>query len=115
MIATMSIHGPTYMTAAAMTQDPIHRMKLVMTGSLSFVYPCHRFDKPLNPVLGETYQGYHNDGTNVYMEQVSHHPPISYMLQTGPNDMYRFWGYSSFTPKAHMNSIDLVVKGGKWI
>jgi len=49
------------------------------------------------------------------MEQVSHHPPVSYMMQQGPNNSYRWYGYSSFTPKAHMNSIDLVVKGGKWV
>ena len=115
MIATMTVHTPTYLTAAAYETDPVRRMKLVMTTSLSFLYTCHRFDKPLNPVLGETYQGYHDDGTRVYMEQVTHHPPVSYMLQEGPNKLYRWWGYSSFSPKAHMNSIDLVVKGGKWI
>lgn len=49
------------------------------------------------------------------MEQVTHHPPVSYMLQVGPNNLYRWWGYSSYTPKAHMNSLDLVVKGGKWV
>lgn len=68
MIATMSIHSPLYMNAAALTTDPVQRMKLVMTTSLSFLYSCHRFDKPLNPVLGETYQGYHDDGTEVCME-----------------------------------------------
>lgn len=115
MIATMSVHTPTYMTAAAYATDPIERMKLVMTCSLSFLYTCHRFDKPLNPVLGETYQGEHDDGTKIYMEQVTHHPPVSYMYQEGPNKLYKWWGYSSFSPKAHMNSIDLVVKGGKWV
>jgi len=68
MVATMSIHSPLYMNAAALTPDPIQRMKLVMTTSLSFLYPCHRFDKPLNPVLGETYQGILDDGTEVCME-----------------------------------------------
>jgi hypothetical protein len=115
MIATMSLHSPLYMNAAAITTEPVERMKLVMTTSLSFLYSCHRFDKPLNPVLGETYQGRHDDGTKIYMEQVSHHPPVSYMMQQGPNNSYRWYGYSSFTPKAHMNSIDLVVKGGKWV
>ncbi len=115
MVATMSIHSPLYMNAAALTNDPIQRMKLVMTASLSFLYATHRFDKPLNPVLGETYQGYHDDGTEVCMEQVTHHPPISYMYQTGPDNIYRWWGYSSYTPKAHMNSFDLNVKGMKCV
>jgi len=39
-----------------MIDNPLERMKLVMTQSLSFIYPTHCFDKPLNPILGETYQ-----------------------------------------------------------
>ncbi len=80
LIATMSKHSPLYMTAAALTSDPIERMKFVMVTSLSFVQPCHIFDKPLNPILGETYQGSLADGSTVYMEQVTHHPPISYFF-----------------------------------
>ena len=114
-VTTMSIHTPLYLNAAAHTSDPVEKMKLVMTTSLSFIHPCHIWDKPLNPILGETYQGDLEDGTTVFMEQVCHHPPISYMLQVGPNNSYRWWGYSSFTPKAHMNSIDLNVEGVKFI
>ena len=50
----MSIHAPIYMTRAALATDPIERMKFVLTTSLSFLQPCHVFNKPLNPILGET-------------------------------------------------------------
>ena len=53
------------------------------------------------------------DGTEVMLEQVCHHPPISFMLLEGPNGIYRYSSYSSFSPKAHLNSIDLNVKGRK--
>jgi hypothetical protein len=33
-------------------------------------------DKPFNPLLGETYQGLINQ-CPIYLEQISHHPPIS--------------------------------------
>jgi hypothetical protein len=33
--------------------------------------------KPFNPILGETYQGNFDDGTEVYCEHTSHHPPIT--------------------------------------
>jgi len=69
----------------------------------------------LNPILGETLQGRLADGTYVYLEQICHHPPISYICQEGPDDLYRWDGYSSFTTRVHMNSIDLDVKGGKTI
>ena len=55
LISTCSLHSPFYLNAAASTKDPIERMKFVMTLSLSYVYPTHCFDKPLNPILGETY------------------------------------------------------------
>ena len=29
--------------------------------------------------------------------------------------MYRWWGYSSFSPKVHMNTIDLEVRGVKFV
>jgi hypothetical protein len=32
--------------------------------------------KPFNPILGETFQGYLK-GIPIYYEQISHHPPIS--------------------------------------
>jgi hypothetical protein len=111
----MSIHSPTYLNAACYVKDPIERFKLVMTTSLSFLYSCHIWDKPLNPILGETYQCTLEDGTVVAMEQICHHPPISYMLQTGPKGMYRWWGYSTYTPKCHMNSIELDCGGSKSI
>lgn len=114
LIATMAMHAPVYMNAAAQTTDPVRRMKFVMVQSLSFIYSCHTFAKPLNPILGETYEGFLEDGSIVYMEQVSHHPPISYMLTEGPGKNYKWYGYSSFTPKASLNSISLNVKGTKY-
>lgn len=54
-IATMNCHSPIYMNIAAQCTDPVERMKHVMVTSLSFVQPCHIFDKPLNPILGETF------------------------------------------------------------
>ena len=68
LISTMGMHAPIYLNAAALATDPVERMKYVMVTSLSFVYPCHTFEKPLNPILGETHQAYFDDGSYVYME-----------------------------------------------
>ena len=57
-----------YFNAAALTDDPVKRMKLVMTASFAFVYPRHSWGKPLNPILGETYQSYLPDGGKLYVE-----------------------------------------------
>ena len=49
------------------------------------------------------------------MEQICHHPPISYISTEGPNKLYTWSGYSSFTSRVHMNSVSLDVYGGKTI
>ena len=115
LMSNVGIHTPLYLTAAAMSSDAIERMKLVMTQSISYIYPTHCFDKPLNPILGETLQANLEDGAQVFMEQICHHPPISYLLQIGPQDLYRWYGYSSLSPKAHLNSISLNVDGNKTV
>jgi len=56
MVANSTIHSPTYLTAAAFSKDPVERMKFVICNSFSFHEAVHTFEKPLNPVLGETYQ-----------------------------------------------------------
>lgn len=45
----------TYLQKAASISDPVERMKLVMAVGISFMLPNQGFEKPLNPVLGETY------------------------------------------------------------
>ena len=77
LLSTCSIHTPIYLTAAALSNDPLQRMKLVMTNSLSFIYPTHCFDKPLNPILGETYQAVHEDGSQIYFNIMDKYTPKS--------------------------------------
>ncbi len=45
-----------YLIQAALATDPVERMKFVMTSTLGFLYPSHQFEKPLNPILGETLE-----------------------------------------------------------
>jgi hypothetical protein len=88
-------------------------MKHVISTAFCYIYPEHNWHKPLNPILGETYQCYLSDGSFTYLEQISHHPPISYLHIEGPNSMYRFYGYSTFAVKARLNHVSLEVGGHK--
>ena len=45
-----------YLNKAASIQDPLERMKLLMAHNISFFYKEKIFEKPLNPILGETFQ-----------------------------------------------------------
>ena len=52
--------------------------------------PLHlNISKPFNPILGETFEA-RIGGIPVYMEQISHHPPISAVYMK--TDTFRFYG-----------------------
>jgi len=68
LVANSCIHAPKYLTAAALSQDPVERMKFVICNSFSFNEAVHTFEKPLNPLLGETYQAEMPDGGKIYLE-----------------------------------------------
>lgn len=56
--------------------SPIEQLKYV-TGFILNVISCELvMQKPFNPILGETFQGYIR-GIPIYYEQTSHSPPIS--------------------------------------
>ena len=64
------VAGPIapYLNAAGMSTDPLFRMKMVMTACIAYLHPCHEWGKPLNPVLGETYQAVLADGARIDVE-----------------------------------------------
>ena len=67
-ITLMSTVTSYYFTLAALTQDPLERMKFVITASIAYLEPTHHWNKPLNPILGETYQAQSSDGSLYYLE-----------------------------------------------
>ena len=77
-----------------MLDDPVERLKLLMTQQISYFYKEKIYEKPLNPILGETFQARGQDGAMIYMEQTSHHPPISHFLIEGPDNSYNMKGWS---------------------
>lgn len=102
-----------YLNAAAVCTDPLERMKLVMTSTIAFFHPTHQFEKPLNPILGETYEAMCPDGTHIYAEQTCHRPPCSNICIEGPNKIYTLNCWNSFNVKAWLNSCTLYVEGRK--
>lgn len=118
ILQTMSLigkHISFHLRAAALSNDPVFRMKQTIIACFGYIYPAHDFLKPLNPILGETYQSYLTDGGFIYMEQVCHHPPISYINFDGPDRMFKFYGYATFAVKARLNHVSLEVGGLKTV
>jgi Oxysterol-binding protein len=101
------IWSSNYLTRAAKTQDPIERLRLVITSYLAgnHVTPSDtQCRAPLNPILGETVQRVLPDGSKFFGEQTSHHPPITNFLLEGPDNLYRFSGF--FEYKAWLSGIN---------
>lgn len=94
---------------AAKSSDPLERFKLCIIASLCNFYTSPNFYKGLNPILGETLQASYNDGTQCYVEQISHHPPITYFLIKGPNKLYDYYGYYSMSAKAGLNQLKVSI------
>lgn len=85
------------MNKAAEQIDPIERMKYITTFLLSGLH-CNpvicKSKAPLNPILGETFQAKKSDGTVIYLEQTSHHPPTSNYQMIGPQKNYEMFGFA---------------------
>lgn len=73
------------------------------------------YEKPLNPILGETLQLEGQDGAKIYLEQTSHHPPASHYLIEGPNDNYKVSGYLEFAINSGLTSAKVTCKGHKLV
>mmetsp|Transcript_17927 Transcript_17927/g.30494 ORF Transcript_17927/g.30494 Transcript_17927/m.30494 type:complete len:280 (-) Transcript_17927:73-912(-) len=104
-----------YLNYAASISDPVERMKAVITTTVAFLWKNHHFEKPLNPVLGETYQAECQDGAMIYMEQTSHHPPRSHMYIEGPDKKYIVHGWNEYSVKAYVNSAVCTPSGHKTV
>lgn len=59
---------PIYMGLAVKATDPIERMKFVISQIVSATIYNKAFEKPLNPILGETFQAQGQDGSKIYLE-----------------------------------------------
>lgn len=102
-----------YLNYAASIKDPLERFKVVMTCTMALIQECQSFEKPLNPVLGETYQAKCADGADLYVEQTSHHPPISHYLIDGPDGKYTVSGHNECRVKFSVTSINVNQVGHK--
>ncbi|CAD8111127.1 unnamed protein product [Paramecium sonneborni] len=82
--------------------DPLEQIKLVAQFSLAYNIMFLNLEKPFNPILGETFQGYMN-GNLLYCEQISHHPPVLGLYVIGRN--FKLTGHLESQANFSANSI----------
>ena len=68
-----------YIDKALSQTNPIDRIAYLSAGVIAGFHFYLQQKKPWNPLLGETYVGEWPNGTRMYGEQTSHHPPVSNM------------------------------------
>jgi hypothetical protein len=78
-------------------------MKNIITFAVAGLYVSVSQLKPFNPLLGETYEGYFEDGTKIYCEHTSHHPPIANFYLTNPE--WKFYGRYEMIAKLDTNTL----------
>ena len=103
--------------SAALEDDPLMRMKLILKWYLSGFYKKPKgLKKPYNPILGETFRCYwhhpETDSRTFYIaEQVSHHPPVSAFYVTNRKDGFCISGSILAKSKFYGNSISALLEG----
>jgi len=105
-----------HLDSAASAVDPIVRMQCIITAMVAGYHRAFlNWAKPFNPILGETWEASLADGTSIFLEQVSHHPPVSAFQMVGAHGRYYFHGIArpSLTYKA--NAIKTQGKGHRCI
>mmetsp|Transcript_1426 Transcript_1426/g.4252 ORF Transcript_1426/g.4252 Transcript_1426/m.4252 type:complete len:430 (+) Transcript_1426:162-1451(+) len=104
---------PRLLDEAVAATDPVERMRWTVTwfvAGLQHVFQSWK--KPFNPLLGETWQATQGDGRcSIFMEQISHHPPISAFEMLGPGGAYLFTGHSQPDVSYKANAIKTTAKG----
>lgn len=54
----------------------LERLKYILSFIYSGFYHAASESKPFNPLLGESFQGYYDDGTEICIEHINHSPPM---------------------------------------
>ena len=85
--------APDLLEKAAKCEDNLETFKNVILFSLSALFRSTEQLKPLNPLLGETYQCEWEDGSKFYIEHISHNPPISSIYITSDKNLFVVSGY----------------------
>ena len=74
---------PSILEAGAKETDPIRQFQSVISLLTASTNHIMTLKQPINPILGETLNGWLGN-CRIYVEQISHHPPVSAYMLDGP-------------------------------
>lgn len=94
-------YAPIFLQQAAKATDDLSRVAWIATFMATTCLLELRIEKPFNPILGETLQGF-IAGIPIYFEQISHHPPISSFYMKCED--FTFYGSIIYNVEMGLNS-----------
>jgi hypothetical protein len=101
---------PVFAEKIVKESDPIEKMKNFVSFSIAALYGNLQQMKPLNPIWGETYQGYLGNSSNkIYCEQISHHPPMTQIIIESP--LFTIHATHHVEAATYPTSIKITTKG----
>lgn len=101
----------TYIEKAKNAIKDVDKLVFIAIGITAGFHLYIKSKKPWNPVLGETYVGRWQNGTTIYGEQTSHHPPYSYFQIYGPNNSWKCNANNQFTIDSGIFNVNIIQKG----
>jgi hypothetical protein len=102
-------YAPIYMKKVYETEDPVDKMKYVVAFYVAGLHLNLSQKKPFNPIWGETYQGTIGKDLDVYCEQISHHPAITFAYLDAPH--YNLTAKHEYSLKIYPNSASFRCNG----
>ena len=108
--------APELLTKAGTCKDKVEAFKYVILFALSALFRSSEQLKPLNPMLGETYECEWEDRSKFYLEHTCHTPPISHFYIKSSKNLFIVSGYidmemGGVMKAIYKNSIQMIPKG----
>ncbi|KAH7443807.1 hypothetical protein KP509_02G051800 [Ceratopteris richardii] len=96
--------------ACAKGSTPLERFLRVIAWHISTTRLAPFGQTPFNPILGETHH-VSCGNLNVFLEQVSHHPPISALYATNEPANLRLQWWQNPAPRFYGHKVEVVIQG----
>jgi Oxysterol-binding protein len=109
-IADGMCYVTTLLRKANDATDPLERAKYCLNCLISGMCMSAGQMKPFNPLLGETMEAEYSDGSQLYMEHTSHHPPISNFYVVGACGA-KMYGRIEQAMDMGANSMEIIYRG----
>lgn len=114
-VADYFCFAPVFLKQGSQQTNKVERFKYLAAYMIAGMHVCTGQLKPFNPLLGETLQATMPDGSKVYCEHISHHPPITAFSLEDVDGDYNLYGAAEFTASFGANTMRAGQEGNNYL